>query len=88
MGAGWAHEFETDRKVAFSHTSTSSASGGLSVTFAESTAAAIPDEDSIVAGASVEAPVSDEARIYVGYNGLFASGNDSHGAEAGLRVVW
>ena len=88
MGAGWAHEFETDRMVAFSHTSTSSGTGGLSVTFAASTAAAIPDEDSVVAGASVEAPVSDEARIYVGYNGLFASGNDSHGAEAGLRVVW
>lgn len=86
-GAGWAHEFETDRGVAFSTTSISS-SGGANVTFAGTTSAALPDEDSVVAGASVEAPVSDEARIYVGYNGLFASGNDSHGAEAGLRVVW
>lgn len=88
LGAGWAHEFETDRTIAFSRTSTSGTAGGVSVTFAGVAAAATPAEDSLVAGASVEAPVSDEARIYVGYNGLFASGNDSHGAEAGLRVVW
>jgi uncharacterized protein with beta-barrel porin domain len=88
LGAGWAHEFETDRAIAFSRTSTSGTAGGVSVTFAGVAAAATPAEDSVVAGASVEAPVSDEARIYVGYNGLFASGNDSHGAEAGLRVVW
>lgn len=88
MGAGWAHEFETDRAIAFSQTSTSGTAGGVSVTFAGVAGAATPDEDSVVAGASVEAPVSDEARIYVGYNGLFASGHDSHGAEAGLRVVW
>ena len=87
MGAGWAHEFETDRGVAFSATSIAGL-GGTDVIFAGTSSAATPDEDSVVAGASVEAPVSDEARIYVGYNGLFASGNDSHGAEAGLRVVW
>jgi hypothetical protein len=88
MGAGWAHEFETDRAVAFGVTSPTIGAGGTDVLFAGTTSAATPAEDSVVAGASVEAPVSDEARIYVGYNGLFASGNDSHGAEAGLRVVW
>lgn len=88
MGAGWAHEFETDRAVAFGVTSPTIGAGGTDVLFAGTTSAATPEEDSVVAGASVEAPVSDEARIYVGYNGLFASGNDSHGAEAGLRVVW
>lgn len=88
MGAGWAHEFETDRAVAFGVTSPTIGGGGTNVIFAGTSTAATPDEDSVVAGASVEAPVSDEARIYVGYNGLFASGNDSHGAEAGLRVVW
>lgn len=85
--AGWAHEFERDRLVAFS-TFTASPVGGTGVTFAGVTGAASPDANSVVAGASVEAPVSNEARIFVGYNGNFASGQDSHAGEVGIRVVW
>ncbi|MEQ1755689.1 MAG: autotransporter domain-containing protein [Micropepsaceae bacterium] len=85
--AGWAHEFERDRLVAFSTTSTS-LTGGTDVTFAGITGAASPDANSVVAGASVEAPVSNQARIFVGYNGNFASGQDSHAGEVGIRVVW
>ena len=85
--AGWAHEFETDRAVGFTTTS-SSLGSGTPVTFAGVATGATPDANSVVAGANVEAPISNEARIFVGYNGNFASGQDSHAGEVGLRVVW
>lgn len=85
---GWAREFETDRLAAFSHTSLTNAAGGTNVTFAGVASAATPASDSVVFGAGVEASLTDAARIHVGYNGLFASGIDSHAVEAGLRVVW
>ena len=85
--AGWAHEFERNRAVVFTTTS-SSLGSGTSVTFAGLATGATPDANSVVAGANVEAPVSNEARVFVGYNGNFASGQDSHAGEVGLRVVW
>lgn len=45
-------------------------------------------DDSLIAQAGLETPVSDRTRIFVGYNALFATGIDSRGAEAGLRMVW
>ena len=89
--AGWDHEFERDRSVAFSTTSlTSGTSGvvGTDVTFSGVAGAASPTSNSVVAGAGVEAPISDEARIFVGYNGNFASGQNNHAGEVGLRVNW
>lgn len=85
---GWAHEFETDRIAAFSHTSLTNPAGGTNVTFAGVATAGAPATDSVIFGAGVEAPLTDAARIHVGYNGLFASGVDSHAVEAGLRVGW
>ena len=79
--AGWAHEFERDRTVAFTETT------GV-VTFAGTATGATPDASSVVAGANVEAPITNEARIFAGYNGNFASGQDSHAAELGVRIVW
>ena len=79
--AGWAHEFERDRTVTFTETT------GV-VTFAGSASGATPVADSVVAGANIEAPVSNEARFFAGYNGNFGSGQDIHAGEVGLRVVW
>jgi len=45
-------------------------------------------DDSFLVQTGLEAPVSDRTRIFVGYNALFASGIDSRGAEAGLRMAW
>jgi outer membrane autotransporter protein len=85
--AAWSHEFETDRSVGFSRMITDPLGGAPSLVTGVAQATRI-DENSIRAGASVEAPVTDGARIYVGYNALFASGHDSQSAEAGLRVTW
>jgi outer membrane autotransporter protein len=85
--AAWSHEFETDRSVGFSRVIADPLDGVLSTVTGVARATRI-DENSIRAGASVEAPVNDSARIYVGYNALFASGHDSQSAEAGLRVTW
>jgi hypothetical protein len=86
--AGWDHEFERDRAVAFSTTSFTNGAGGTDVTFAGVAAAASPAANSVVAGAGVEAPITDDARIFVGYNGNFASGQNNHAGEVGLRVNW
>jgi hypothetical protein len=86
--AGWGHEFERGRSVDFSTTSSTLLGLGTSVTFAGSTGAASPAANSVIAGAGVEAPISDEARIFVGYNGDFASGQNTHAGEVGLRVNW
>jgi uncharacterized protein with beta-barrel porin domain len=86
--AGWGHEFERDRTVAFSTTSLTNIAGGTNVTFAGSTSAATPAANSVVAGAGVEAPITEDARIFVGYNGNFASGQNTHAGEVGLRVNW
>jgi len=85
--AAWSHEFETDRSVGFSRIITDPLGGAPTLVTGVAQATRI-DENSIRAGASVEAPVTDGARIYVGYNALFASGHDSQSAEAGLRVTW
>lgn len=85
--AAWAHEFETDRSVGFSRVITDPL-GGAPTTVTGVALAPRIDENSIHAGASVEAPVTDTARIYLGYNALFASSRDSQSAEAGLRVTW
>jgi outer membrane autotransporter protein len=87
MHAAWAHEFETDRSVGFARVITDPL-GGAPATVTSVALAPRVDENSVRAGASVEAPVTDGARIYVGYNALFASGHDSQSAEAGLRVAW
>jgi len=86
--AGWDHEFERDRAVAFSTTSLTNGAGGTNVTFAGGTSAATPAANSVVAGAGVEAPITEDARIFVGYNGNFASGQNTHAGEVGLRVNW
>lgn len=86
--AGWDHEFERDRAVAFSTTSFTNGAGGTDVTFSGVAAAASPAANSVVAGAGVEAPITDDARIFVGYNGNFASGQNNHAGEVGLRVNW
>lgn len=78
---GWAHEFDQDRFVTFSETTGP-------VTFTGAAGAARPAEDSVVAGANFEVPVSDDASLYLGYNGNFASKQDIHSGEIGLRVTW
>lgn len=45
-------------------------------------------DDSFLVQTGLESPVSDRTRIFVDYNALFASGIDSQGAEAGLRMAW
>jgi outer membrane autotransporter protein len=78
---GWAHEFDDDRFVTFTETTGP-------VTFAGSASAATPSEDSVVAGASVEVALDDRASFYAGYNGDFASDQEIHAGEVGLRVTW
>ncbi|NOT41195.1 MAG: autotransporter domain-containing protein [Alphaproteobacteria bacterium] len=78
---GWAHDFEQDRFVTFTETTGP-------VSFAGVAGAATPAEDSVVAGASIELAVSDEAAIYAGYNGDFADEQEIHAGEVGLRVTW
>lgn len=84
---GWAHEFEDDRFVTFTET-TPSLVPGTSVTFAGVGTAARPDKDSVVAGANIEMGVSDDASLYVGYNGNYGDTTKVHAGEVGLRVTW
>lgn len=84
---GWAHEFEDDRFVTFTET-TPSLVPGTSVTFAGVGTAARPDKDSVVAGANIEMGVSDDASLYVGYNGSYGDTTKVHAGEVGLRVTW
>jgi uncharacterized protein with beta-barrel porin domain len=84
---GWAHEFERDRFVTFTE-STPSLVPGTSVTFAGVGTAARPDKDSVVAGANIEMGVSDDASLYVGYNGNYGDTTKVHAGEVGLRVTW
>ena len=83
----WSHEFETDRSVRFSRELIDPLSGNASAVW-RNAAVTQPGNDSFLVGASVEAAVTDAARIYLGYNTLFASARDSQSAEAGLRVSW
>jgi hypothetical protein len=78
---GWAHDFEQDRFVTFTETTGP-------VTFAGVAGAATPAEDAVVAGANLELSVSDQASVYVGYNGDFADEQEIHAGEVGLRVTW
>lgn len=78
---GWAHDFEQDRFVTFTETTGP-------VTFAGAAGAATPAEDAVVAGANLELSVSDQASVYVGYNGDFADEQEIHAGEVGLRVTW
>lgn len=78
---GWAHDFEQDRFVTFTETTGP-------VTFAGAAGAAMPAEDAVVAGASLELAVSDRAALYAGYNGDFADEQEIHAGEVGLRVTW
>lgn len=78
---GWAHDFEQDRFVTFTETTGP-------VSFAGVTGAATPAEDAVVAGASLELAVSDQASVYAGYNGDFADEQEIHAGEVGLRVTW
>jgi hypothetical protein len=78
---GWAHDFEQDRFVAFTETTGP-------VSFAGIAGAATPAEDAVVAGASLELAVSDQASVYAGYNGDFADEQEIHAGEVGLRVTW
>jgi outer membrane autotransporter protein len=78
---GWAHEYDQDRFVTFTETTGP-------VSFAGTAGAATPAEDSLVAGASIEVPVTDKASFYAGYNGDFADEQEIHAGEVGLRVTW
>ena len=78
---GWAHDFEQDRFVTFTETTGP-------VGFAGTAGAATPAEDAVVAGASLELAVSDQASVYAGYNGDFADEQEIHAGEVGLRVTW
>jgi Autotransporter beta-domain len=78
---GWAHDFEQDRLVAFTETTGP-------VSFSGIAGAATPAEDAVVAGASLELAVSDQASVYAGYNGDFADEQEIHAGEVGLRVTW
>lgn len=78
---GWAHDFEQDRFVTFTETT------GL-VSFAGIAGAGTPAEDALVAGATLELAVSDQASVYAGYNGDFADEQEIHAGEVGLRVTW
>jgi hypothetical protein len=78
---GWAHDFEQDRFVTFTETTGP-------VSFAGVAGAATPAEDAVVAGANLELSVSDQASVYVGYNGDFADEQEIHAGEVGLRVTW
>jgi hypothetical protein len=78
---GWAHDFEQDRFVTFTETTGP-------VSFAGAAGAATPAEDAVVAGANLELSVSDQASVYVGYNGDFADEQEIHAGEVGLRVTW
>jgi len=78
---GWAHDFEQDRFVTFTETTGP-------VSFSGVTGAATPAEDAVVAGASLELAVSDQASVYAGYNGDFADEQEIHAGEVGLRVTW
>jgi outer membrane autotransporter protein len=78
---GWAHDFEQDRFVTFTETTGP-------VSFAGVAGAATPAEDAVVAGASLELAVSDQASVYAGYNGDFADEQEIHAGEVGLRVTW
>ncbi|MFM9862996.1 MAG: autotransporter outer membrane beta-barrel domain-containing protein [Micropepsaceae bacterium] len=78
---GWAHDFEQDRFVTFTESTGP-------VSFAGVAGAATPAEDSVVAGASIELAVSDQAAVYAGYNGDFADEQEIHAGEVGLRVTW
>lgn len=79
--AGWAHEFETDRLVAFTQTVGP-------VVFAGTASAAEPAEDSVVAGANFEVAVSGDTSIYAGYNGNFGGNQSINAGEAGVRITW
>lgn len=85
--AAWSHEFETDRSVRFTQERIDSSGSPPTIVSGIATSSS-PDHNGIRAGASVEAPVTDAARIFLGYNALFASSRDSQSAEAGLRVTW
>jgi outer membrane autotransporter protein len=78
---GWAHDFEQDRFVTFTETTGP-------VSFSGVAGAATPAEDAVVAGASLELSVSDQASVYAGYNGDFADEQEIHAGEVGLRVTW
>jgi uncharacterized protein with beta-barrel porin domain len=78
---GWAHDFEQDRFVTFTETTGP-------VSFSGVAGAATPAEDAVVAGASLELAVSDQASVYAGYNGDFADEQEIHAGEVGVRVTW
>jgi outer membrane autotransporter protein len=78
---GWAHEFEQDRFVAFSQTT------GL-VTFAGTSSAGVPAQDSVVAGANFEFSIGGGSSIYAGYDGNFGGNQTVHAGEAGVRITW
>ena len=79
--AAWQHEFDRDRSVTFSETT-------FPVTFFGVASGAVPAQDSAAVGASLEAPLTDHASIYAGYNGNFGSGQRIHAGEVGFRVTW
>lgn len=78
--AAWQHEFDRNRDVTFSEFS--------GVTFTGTATGATPVANSALVGASLEAPLTDHASLYVGYNGDFGSGQRIHEGEAGFKVTW
>lgn len=77
---GWAHEFEQDRVVTFSH--------AIAPTMFLGTSAARPQEDSVVAGANFEVAIGGDTSIYAGYNGNFGGNQSINAGEAGVRITW
>jgi outer membrane autotransporter protein len=78
--AAWQHEFDRNRSVTFSETS--------GVTFFGTATGATPVANSALVGASLEAPLTDHASFYAGYNGDFGSGQRIHEGEVGFKVTW
>jgi outer membrane autotransporter protein len=79
--AAWQHEFDRDRSVTFTETTGP-------VSFSGVASGAVPVQDSAAVGLALEAPLDNNASLYLGYNGNFGDGQTIHSGEAGFRVTW
>lgn len=78
--AAWQHDFNRNRSVTFSETS--------GVTFFGAASAAEPAANSAFVGASIEAPITKNASVYVAYDGNFGSGQQVQSGAVGFKVTW
>ena len=78
---GWLHEYAyTGRPI------TASFAGAPAAAF--TVYGATPQRDAAVIGFSARTAVSDNASIYLRYDGDIGSGTDNHALNLGVRFSW